>query len=66
MVADRNLGGQTERDDQGDRQGTGAQAALLAATVGERAQRRALVAAPAGDQRADALRGIQLVAAEAE
>ena len=61
MVADRYLGGQTERDDQGDRQGARSQAALLAAAVEQWVQRRALVAAPAGDQSADALGGVQLV-----
>ena len=66
MVANRGLGGQTEGDDQGDWQGSRSQAALLTATVGERAQRRALVAAPAGDQGADPLGGVQLVAAEAD
>ena len=66
VLAEGEFRGQAEACDQRDWQCAGAEPAFLAAAEHQRAEREALVAAPPRYQGADAFRGVDLVAGDAQ
>ena len=66
VIADGDLGSQTQGDDEGNGQSAGPQTALLTTAPGQGTQGWAVIPASAGDQRANALGREEFVAAETD